>query len=131
MPSRAASLCLSACACLLGGTLASADEATDLAGVIVAQVEKRLPAATPRLAEAEKKNVTLLTRAALFRSYYPANPSELRAAALKAIDSTPDSGNAERVTADAMTAVVNSIGHGARGTRRRRRARACQDRRRR
>jgi hypothetical protein len=114
MLSRPAISCLAACACLFGATLAIADEAADLAGVIVARVEKRLPAVqAPRLTEAEKKNVTLLTRAALSHSYYPVSPAELSAAALKAID-TSDSTNAERITADAMTAVVNSLGHGAR-----------------
>lgn len=111
---RTALLYLAAGACLYGATLAVADEATDLAGVIVTRVEKRLPAATPRLTEAEKKNVTLLARAALYRSYYPASSTELSAAALKAIDSTTDSTTAGRIAADAMTAVVNSVGHGAR-----------------
>lgn len=110
---RAASLCLAACACLQGATLAFADQASDLAGSIVTHVEKRLPAPAPGLTEAEKKNVTLLTRAALYRSYYPTSPTELSSAALKAINST-DSITAERITADAMTAVVNAVGHGAR-----------------
>jgi Peptidase family S41 len=117
MLTRAASLCLAACACLWGATLAVADEATDLAGVIVGQVEKRLPDPAPRLTEAEKKNVTLLARAALNRSYYPTSPTELRATALKAIDKASDSADsntAARIAADAMTAVVNSVGHGAR-----------------
>ena len=117
MLTRAASLCLAACACLCGATLAVADEATDLAGVIVGQVEKRLPDPAPRLTEAEKKNVSLLARAALNRSYYPASATELRATALKAIDKASDSADsntAERIAADAMTAVVNSVGHGAR-----------------
>jgi hypothetical protein len=114
MPARTALLYLAACACLHGATSAVADEATDLAGGIVTRVEKRLPASAPRLTEAEKKNVTLLARAALYRSYYPVSPAELSSAALKAIDSTADSAPAARIAADAMTAVVDSVGHGAR-----------------
>jgi hypothetical protein len=116
MLTRAASLCLVACMCLCGATLACADEVTDLAGVIVAHVEKRLPDPASRLTESQKRNVTLLARAALYRSYYPASPAELRAVALKAIDKASDSAEsntAERIAADAMTAVVNSVGHGA------------------
>ena len=111
---RTALLYLAAGVCLYGATLAVADEATDLAGGIVTHVEKRLPATVPRLTEAEKKNVTLLARAALYHSYYAASPTELSSAALKAINSTTDSATAGRLAADAMTAVVNSVGHGAR-----------------
>lgn len=109
---RAASLYLAACACLLGATLAAA--ADDLAGAIVAHIDARLPAAAPRLTAAETKNITLLARAALYRSYYTPSPTELTSAALKAIDTTTDSTTAGRVAADAMTAVVRAIGHGAR-----------------
>jgi hypothetical protein len=114
MLTRAASLYLAACACLSGATVAAADEATVLAGAIVTHVEKRLPAATPRLTEAEKKNVAQLARAALYSSYYPPTLAELSSAAVRTIDSTADSATAGRLAADAMTAVVNSIGHGAR-----------------
>jgi hypothetical protein len=98
---------------LTGWTPAWADDADDLAAAVVAHIHERAPAAAPVTAE-EAGRVASFTRYVLKSIYFPANPRDLRTAALSAIDLSDASNDSAALVEAAMGGILNSVGHKAR-----------------
>ena len=90
-----------------------ADYADDLANAIATHIRERL-GSSGTLSPADESHVSAFTHYIEKTFYYPANISELKAAAAAAIDLVDPPTDSTAMAQAAMTGVVNALGHGAR-----------------
>ena len=98
---------------LTGASFAWADEADDLATVVVTHIRQH-SAAAATLTAADEGRINSFTHYILKTSYYPANIHDLQAAALGAIDLSDSTADAGLVTQAALGGMLSTLGHGAR-----------------
>lgn len=98
---------------LTGASFAWADEADDLATVVVAHIRQH-SAAAATLTAADEGRINSFAHYILKTSYYPANIHDLQAAALGAIDLSDSTADAGLVTQAVLGGMLSTLGHGAR-----------------
>jgi len=90
--------------------VASADEADEASGAIMAHITQRWPSPVP---QQDQGRIAAFVRYIMKTVYYPTSSRELQAAAITAVDAVDSPRDSSSLVEAAISGIVDSIGHGA------------------